>query len=336
MDLDKLKGIFVPLVTPVDTIGHLDESSLENLVNPVKGDVDGIVANGATAEFSELSREKRKVNLAWIVHYADGVVPVVANVTDNVRSGEYSKLIEMTKANIDDAATFGASAVMVCPYYYNKITSANIVEFTEAMADYAQEKGLPLILYNNPGLHHKRVFKGNTGLHTPDNFDCEHLVNNKPYSIPSPIVDTLSRHKNIVGIKDSSGNLKYFKELLQSQKDKFNVFQGSEKNIFDSYRGDIKPSGIVPSMANVAPGFVREVYDHISVGNQERMDNAGRLIYGEGYGHIIEGIKYTLSDGYVRNPDFQMISGNKMVKSSSIQLDKSAMKKFWKITGMTA
>ncbi len=296
-----LEGIIVPLITPILPDLEVDESSPWAIVNHViTGGVDGILVNGATAEFYSLSRLQRKYNLIRVVGHTEGRVPVIANVTDNLRAGSYEEALQLTKQNINDATEARANHVLLCPYYYNSITEENVVQFTKEVADYAAKKGLPLFLYNNQRIHHDEK------------------------SLPIGVVSELSRYDNIAGIKDSSEDLDYFMQLLALQNQGFKVFQGSERLIHASFSGKIKPAGIVPSMANVAPEFVRSVYEHPIEASQRNMDWACALLYGKSdskYTHIIGGIKDVLCK-------MGLISTPRMIDGSSVSISSINMRLF--------
>ena len=317
--LDRFGGIYVPLVNPYDTLDSFNTPypldpmgilvpSLNAVVNQVigLGDsldetclplVDGILVNGETGEFRNMDRDLRKHNLALVVEYVASRVPVVANVTDNWRLGSSYWVFNRTKMNIDDAVGVGADAVLVCPLYYEGITNASAGELLLRLADYSP---LPLVIYNNPGIHNNKL----------------------GYNISPRLVAHLSKHPYIVGIKDSSGDIKYFRRLMgkvdSEGGDYFKIFQGSEKRVFDSFSGDRKPDGIVPSMSNIAPEFVRAFYDAMvdpsvdlndKFNLQMSMDLAGRLVYGTDYSHITAGIKDVLFKRGVIS-DREMIDGS--------------------------
>lgn len=341
LDINLFQGVFVPLIAPLNEQGQIDndigQSCLEAFVdNVVSAKVNGIIVNGATAEFYALNREQRKQNLAWVVQYVAGRVPVIANVTDNEKQGDFEQVLKRTKTNIDEAVVAvtdsegnivaSADAVLLCPYYYTTVTNRNFVEFTNKVADYAKENGLPLALYNNPGLHQE---KGN---------------------LPASLVKQLSEHENIIGIKDSSGDLNYFTRFLNAQNDGFRVFQGSERLIYESFKGEKIPRGIVPSLANIKAEFVmifyktlvewcdvrikgemdesvRSFYEQSLEQYQRRMDQACKLIYGENYEHIVGGIKDWL---YKKG----IISSNRTVYGAFAGISENDMGKVDKITAI--
>ncbi len=252
------KGIFVPIVSPFDEDINLDLPSLERLIEHIIGTVDGFVINGKTQEFTHLQDSQRKDILTRAAGQIGRKKPIVANVTYPwAYPAAMQMVLEAVKHEIDLAAEAGADAVMVCPFYSKPVSTSRLFDFVGALAEHSP---LPLFLYNNPELHHKRVAEpGLLGKLRLPKAQLDRF--REPYNIPASVVGALSSHRNVLGIKDSSGDLAYFFRLMEYATDTFRVFQGSEKHIAKSHADAREPHGIVPSLANVAPGLVRYLYE---------------------------------------------------------------------------
>ncbi len=165
------KGSLVALITPMDAAGAVDEDAFARFVAwQIHEGTKGIIPMGTTGESPTLSHEEHKRVVEIAVKVADGRVPVMAGAGSN-----------STAEAIDLAAhakSAGADATLVVTPYYNKPTQEGLYLHYTAIADAVD---LPLFIYNIPGR-----------------------------SVVDMSVDTmarLSRHRNIVGVKDATANL---------------------------------------------------------------------------------------------------------------------------------
>ncbi|MCJ7718623.1 dihydrodipicolinate synthase family protein, partial [Candidatus Bathyarchaeota archaeon] len=170
----KPEGIFPALVTPFTDDGKtVDEERLRILVNHcIELGVHGVVPCGTTGEFVNLTKEEKKQVLKVVVDEVNGKVPVIAGTG---ASGT-SEALEMTKY----AKDIGATAALIVTPYYLKPADRGIYEHYSTIAT---EVDLPIILYNIPQC---------TGL-----------------PLPWQMVEDLAQIPNIVGVKDSSGQLSF-------------------------------------------------------------------------------------------------------------------------------
>ena len=172
----KFQGCFVAIVTPFKE-GELDEEALRKLIQfCLEKGVDGIVPCGTTGESPTLSfgEHKQVINIA--IEEAKGKVPIIAGTGSN----NTSEAEELTKY----AKETGADAALVITPYYNKPTPKGM----QAHFSKLEAIGLPIIIYNVPS---------RTGI-----------------NIPPATVATLSRLKNIVGIKEVSGNMDQVSSII--------------------------------------------------------------------------------------------------------------------------
>lgn len=170
-----LKGIIVPLVTPLIDNDTLDLAGLERLVeHTIAGGVHGIFILGTTGEFASLSRRLRGELIERTCQLVDGRVPVLVGVTDTA----FNESLNM--AGI--AASCGADAVVLAPPYYFAAAQPELLEYLKRIMEHMP---LPLFIYNMP-VHTKVMFAPET-------------------------IKAASDIPGIIGLKDSSSNLAYLK-----------------------------------------------------------------------------------------------------------------------------
>lgn len=172
------RGIVPPLVTPLADRDKLDHAGTQRLLEHViDGGVHGIFILGTTGEAPSLSYRLRREFIQLVGEIVAQRVPVFVGVTD-------TSLVESLKL-ADFAKEAGVDAVVLStPYYF----PAGQTELIQYIADIVEEISLPLMLYNMPSL--TKVW-----------FEIDTLR-------------TLTQHDQIVGVKDSSGDLKYFQQML--------------------------------------------------------------------------------------------------------------------------
>ncbi|MCA9220201.1 MAG: dihydrodipicolinate synthase family protein, partial [Planctomycetales bacterium] len=172
-------GIIPPLVTPIKSYDKLDVDAVDRVIDHVvDGGVSGIFVLGTTGEGPSLTYPMRYEMVERACSVAEGRVPVLVGVTDC----SFAESLYLA----EHAASCVASAIVAAAPFYFGVSQASIVDWFGKLAD---ETALPLMLYNMPSC---------VGIHLePDS------------------VAQLASHPNIVGIKDSSGDLTYFRTLCQ-------------------------------------------------------------------------------------------------------------------------
>jgi len=250
--LYKPEGILPALVTPfVDDGRGIDGERLRVLVNHcIELGVHGVVPCGTTGEFVNMSIEERKSVIKTVVDEVNGRVKVVAGTG---ASGTREAL-EMTKY----AKDVGADAALIVTPYYLKPADRGIYEHYETIASQVE---LPIILYNIPQC---------TGL-----------------PLPWQMVEDLAQIPNIVGVKDSSGQLSFILAVLEKVRDKVNVLCGHDEVVVAGLAAGC--SGAILASANVIPDVWVQVYNHIKNGElqkarelQYRVQKIARIIAGSG------------------------------------------------------
>ncbi len=221
----KLNGIVPPLVTPLASRDALDEPGLERLLERViAGGVKGIFVLGTTGEAQSLSYRLRRELIERVCRQVDGRVPVLAGITDTA--------FEESVALARFAAEAGAERlVLTTPYYF----PAGQTELKEYIRHLMPELPLPLMLYNMPAL--TKVW-----------FEIETLRE-------------LSGLEGIVGVKDSSGDMDYFGELvgLRSERPDWSIFLGPERLLPKAV--ELGADGGVTGGANLFPRLFVEAHE---------------------------------------------------------------------------
>ena len=230
------KGIIPAMVTPVTSDGKINAEALRKLTTYlINGGVHGLFPVGSQGEFYALTFEEKKRVIEVVVEEAQGRVPVYAG-TGAVTTREAVALTKM-------AEEAGVSAVSVLTPYFIRPNEEELLEHYSAVAKATR---LPVLLYNNPQ---------RTGV-----------------NISAEFVARASKIENIVGIKDSSGDVTLTAEYIRRTGDKFSVLAGRDTLIFGTlcYGG----KGAIAATANVAPRVVVEIYEAFHAGDWKRSREA--------------------------------------------------------------
>lgn len=209
------KGIIPVMVTPLTSDGKVNAEGLRNLTDClIEGSVQGLFPVGSQGEFYALTYEEKKKVVEVVVEETRGRVPVYVG-TGSITTREAVALTKMAEAA-------GADAVSVITPFFIRPNESELLEFYTAIAKTTR---LPVLLYNNPG---------RTGVNLSTDF-----------------VVQASKVEDIVGIKDSSGDLTLTAEYIQRTSEKFSVLAGRDTLIYGTlcYGG----KGAIAACANVAP-----------------------------------------------------------------------------------
>jgi dihydrodipicolinate synthase/N-acetylneuraminate lyase len=268
MPSPRFSGIIPPMVTPLRGIDELDAAGLERLIERlISGGVRGLFILGTTGEGPSLSHRLRRELIERTCRQVANRIPVLVGITDTA----FVECLEIAR----HSAESGAAAVVAAPPYYLPESQPELLEW---LADLHEGLPLPLMLYNMPALTKVAIEVGT--------------------------VRRAMEFENIVGLKDSSGDLDYFREILElrHQRPDWSVLIGPEEKLAeaDAAGGD----GGVCGGANIFPRLHVALHDAASGGNTARVAELQRLvllasdqIYGVGLhaSRIIKGIKCALS-----------------------------------------
>jgi 4-hydroxy-2-oxoglutarate aldolase len=230
----QLKGIMPPLATPFDADGNLDLSSLaENVSRYNETGLAGYVALGSNGEAVHLTSTERAQVIATIKQSATARHTIIAGIN------EFSP--RAANEAIRAAADGGADvALVVTPYFYKgAMTQSVLANFFKTVADASP---LPVMIYNVPQ---------NTGV-----------------VIDAKTIAGLAEHENIIGLKDSSGNMGAMIETLRLVPDDFTVFIGNGGILYPGLA--MGAVGAVLAVANIAPQACVDLFNAVNVGNHEQ------------------------------------------------------------------
>jgi 4-hydroxy-2-oxoglutarate aldolase len=248
-----LEGVFGPVVTTFDATSEdvVVDRFVANIRAHLAAGLDGIVVAGSTGEAALLEESERRL----LLEAARRVIPddrvLIAGI-----GGESARI---TIRRTQDAKAAGADAVLVVsPHYYtSSMTPAALRAHFTRVAD---ESPLPVLLYNIPKYAH--------------------------FALSPELVRELSQHENIVGMKDSAGDLGVLERYLESQGPAFTVLTGNGPTFARALALGVK--GGILAVALFAPGLSREVYDSAARGDpagaqdaQNRMLEAAKVVVGE-------------------------------------------------------
>ncbi len=240
MNLDKLKGILVPIITPVDAKENVDLSKLDEMIDRViNGGVSGILLFGSNGEFYMFDEATMEETLVHTLKYVNKRVPVYFGI-GAIRTSQCVRLAKMAERH-------GADGISVLQPMFLKLTNEELTLHFNTIAS-AVDKDFPVLLYNNPG---------RTG-----------------YGIPPVVVETVAKQNdNVVGMKDSSGDITNLQEVIRrtSFKD-FRVFGGKDTLVFASLC--VGAVGGVCSIAQVIPEETVRIYNEYAAGNFEKAREA--------------------------------------------------------------
>ena len=232
MNTDFMKGVVVPILTVIDADEKIDEAGMRAQVDYViEGGVSGILAFGSNGEFYMVEEDEMKRGLRIMVDQAAGRVPVYFGI-GAVSTQKCCRLARMAVQN-------GAAAVSVLQPMFLKPTYEELYQHFKTIAESVPE--MPVLLYNNPG----RV----------------------GYTLSAKLVDALAHEvPNIVGMKDTSGDITQTEEFIRRTRDVgFKVFGGKDTLLYASLcHGAV---GGVCTAANFMPELITDVYNKFAAGD---------------------------------------------------------------------
>ncbi|HEC36247.1 MAG TPA: hypothetical protein ENI39_06915, partial [Anaerolineae bacterium] len=225
-----LRGVFPALVTPFDRkTEEVDEEAFRGLIRHVLPQVDGVVTSGTTGEFPYLTHDEQR-RLVKIARQEVGEKTVIAGCG---ASGTAQAL-----ALTADAKEAGADAVLVVTPYFLHPSDKGVYQH---FYDIATGADIPLILYNIPQVMDRYL--------------------------PRTVVEDLADLPNVVGLKDSSGDLTYTMELLEYVGDRIDLLIGHDEVVVPALAGGV--TGMILASAQVYPEVWQEVLRLMGEGRLE-------------------------------------------------------------------
>ena len=223
----------VPAVTPFAANGDLDRAAFTfNIDAHLAHGVDGVLIAGSSGESALLDDDDRRTLLSWARERIPGDKWLLAGVG--------SESTRQTIARARDAKAAGATAALVIsPHYFLKrMTEAALLAHFRAVAD---ESPLPVMLYNMPAY--------------------AHVV------LQPALVHEMAQHPNVIGMKDSAGNLPMLQQYLEAQSPTFRVLTGSGGTVAPAIAAGA--SGAILAIALYAGPAVRLMFDAARAGRAE-------------------------------------------------------------------
>lgn len=245
--IDKhLQGIICPIATMLNRDETLDEVAHRALLENIVGHLDGILVMGTTGEFAMLTEEVGQRAIELTVEEVNGRIPVYVGIGDTGTKRVLEKLDFVASVGVD-------YAVVTTPYYYSINDDNAFLYHYQKIAD---ESKVPILAYNIP----------------------QNTYNN----IPPRVIQQLAGHQNILGLKDSWGDMFQFQEYLTARSEKFSVFMGPEH--LGAAALWLGADGIVSALANFVPELLQQLYSQVrqnqhaqSLATQREITNLARI-----------------------------------------------------------
>ena len=214
-------GAGVAIITPMNADGSINyDGFAENIEFQIANGTDAIIVCGTTGEASTMTDDEHIECIRFAVEKTAGRIPVIAG------TGSYDTKYAVELSKI--AQEKGADGLLLVTPYYNKASQKGLVAHFTAIADAVD---IPIILYNIPG---------RTGV-----------------SIDMNTYKILGQHKNIVAVKEASGNISYTSKLIAQCGDLLDVYSGNDDIIVPMM--SIGAKGVISVISNIMPKETHEI-----------------------------------------------------------------------------
>ncbi len=215
------QGAGVALITPMNPDFSINWDKLGELVDyQIEHHTDAIIACGTTAESAAMTEQEHMETVRFIYERTKGRVPVIASAGSN----DTAAAVRMAK----EAKEIGADGLLVVTPYYNKTSQRGLVAHYNKIADATD---LPIVLYNVPG---------RTGLNI----------------LPATYKE-LSKHPNIVAVKEASGNVAQAAEIKHLCGDELQIYSGEDNVIVPIL--SVGGIGVISVLSHVVPEVVHNI-----------------------------------------------------------------------------
>lgn len=231
---DLVQGCGVALVTPFEK-GEIDYQTLGKLVDMHVKFTGSIIVAGTTSEASTLTEDEYHTVVKYVIDRVDKRIPVIAGAGSNCTASAIKKSQFCEKA--------GADGLLHVTPYYNKTTQRGLVNHFRLIAE---STSLPIIVYNVPG---------RTGMNIEPKTALE-----------------LSKIKNIIGIKEASGNISQVAEIIRICPKDFLVYSGNDDMVIPLM--SLGGKGVISVTANILPAQMKKMVDDYANGNIEEARDA--------------------------------------------------------------
>ena len=226
------KGSMVALITPFKEDGSVNFDKLKELVDfHISEGTDSILALGTTAETPTLTMAESDEIVKTIIDHANGRVPILVGSGSN--NTMMAKELSLKYENM------GADGLLVITPYYNKCTDAGLIDHFYTVADAVHT---PIWVYHVPG---------RTGVKISYNALAE-----------------ISKHPNIVGLKEASGDMSLVTKYAKLVNDDFNIYSGNDDINVPVL--SVGGAGVISVLANILPAVTHGIVEDYLSGNVER------------------------------------------------------------------
>lgn len=226
-------GAGVAIVTPMNEDGSVNFDSFRNLVEEqIAGGTDCIIVCGTTGEASTLSHEEHLECIKFVVDVVNKRIPVIAGTGSNCTS----TAVYLSQ----EAEKYGVDGVLLVTPYYNKATQNGLVKH---FVEIANSIKIPVVLYNVPS---------RTG--------CNIL--------PETVVKIIAAARNVVAIKEASGNISQVAKLAKLTKGAIDIYSGNDDQIIPIL--SLGGKGVISVLSNVAPKQTHDIVAEYLNGNVEK------------------------------------------------------------------
>ena len=218
------KGVGTALITPFKSDLSVDLHSLKKIVqNQLKNKIDALIVLGTTGESPVVNYDERRKLISAVAEEASGKVPVIVGTGSN----DTKKVIENNK----QAEDLKADGILIVNPYYNKGTQESLFEHYKFISEKTK---LPIILYNVPS---------RTGMNI----------------LPETVIKIHNECKNVVAVKEASGDISQIAKLISLKPDSLSVLSGNDDQTLAimALGGD----GVISVFSNPYPAEMKQVVD---------------------------------------------------------------------------
>jgi len=267
----KFTGTGVALVTPFHKDGSIDFTSLKKLLDYTSNEVDYFVVMGTTGESATLTKVEKKEVLQFVLKNNPKKRPILYGIGGNNTASVLNE--------IEETDFKGVSGILSVSPYYNKPSQEGIRQHFKKIADVSP---VPVIMYNVPG-------------RTSSNLTADTTLK-------------LAQHKNIIGIKEASGNLEQCMKILKHKPKDFLLISGDD--LLTVLLHAIGGVGVISVLANALPDTFKKITENAKAGNYSKAAaETFKLL--EMNGPMYEegnptGVKYLLSLLKICNPHVRL------------------------------
>ena len=215
------KGAATAVITPFNDMGEVDYGELTRILEfQILEGIDALVLCGTTGEAPTLTDVEHQRMIAHAAKVIDKRVPLICGTGSN----DTAHAVMMSKC----AKENGADALLLVTPYYNRTTNEGLIKSYLKIADSVD---IPMIIYNVPG--------------------------RTTVDIPVEVYRALSKHPNLVGVKEASGSIGKFARLCHEMGDDFSVYTGNDDNLISTLA--VGGSGVISVTSNIMPKYIHDI-----------------------------------------------------------------------------